>query len=215
MNTNAVKKKKKNHDNVIERWRNETKSKNNNNNNKPLITSWCGNKSATAWERTVWMICYHAAREGLRFSPPDFSLFPFFLPPLEPLTGRRREKKKKKEFMATVVAGSILTRSGNKLTHAYALASPVWYGGHRWNAPWRQRDDQLNLINMNRPSDFAADNRPRKFRCAAVRLRNKFQFLSPRVESQFSPILSCVIGKRCTFRGNDVFLERKRIEIYI
>lgn len=68
---------------------------------------------------------------------------------------------------------------------------------------------------MNRPSDFAADNRPRKFRCAAVRLRNKFQFLSPRVESQFSPILSCVIGKRCTFRGNDVFLERKRIEIYV
>lgn len=68
---------------------------------------------------------------------------------------------------------------------------------------------------MNRPSDFAADNRPRKFRCAAVRLRNKFQFLSPRVESQFSPILSCIIGKRCTFRGNDVFLERKRIEIYV
>lgn len=37
MNTNSVKKKKKNHDNVIERWRNEMKSKNNNNNNNHLL----------------------------------------------------------------------------------------------------------------------------------------------------------------------------------
>lgn len=54
------------------------------------------------------MICYHAAREGLRFEPSR-SIFLFSL---EPLTGRRREREKKK-FM--VVAGSILTRPGNKL----------------------------------------------------------------------------------------------------
>lgn len=58
------------------------------------------------------MICYHAAREGLRFEPSR-SIFLFFFSFFPRTVNRAKEREKKKKFM--VVAGSILTRPGNKL----------------------------------------------------------------------------------------------------
>lgn len=71
-----------------------------------------------------------------------------------------------RKIYGSVVAGSVLARSENKLTKSVL----AWFGSFWYAATLKSRgangDDQLNLININELG-FRDDKGPRKFRCTA------------------------------------------------